>query len=56
VSRRNNVVWGNASGQLNGNGITYLANTIADPRFVDRANGNFHLQDGSPARDTALIG
>jgi len=52
----NNVVWGNASGQLNGNGITYLANTIADPRFADRASGNFHLQDGSPARDTALIG
>jgi hypothetical protein len=23
---------------------------------VDRVSGNFHLQDGSPARDTALIG
>ena len=37
-------------------GITYTANTIADPRFVDRGNGNFHLQAGSPAIDTALIG
>ena len=37
-------------------GITYTANTIADPRFVDRRHGNFHLQAGSPAIDTALIG
>lgn len=53
----NNVVYGNAAGQLDGTeGITYTANTIADPRFVDRGNGNFHLQAGSPAIDTALIG
>jgi hypothetical protein len=51
-----NVAYGNASGQLVGNGITYVANTIADPRFVDRANGNFHLQLGSPGIDSALIG
>ena len=51
-----NVVWGNPAGELTGTGITYTANTIADPRFADRANRNFHLQDGSPARDTALIG
>jgi hypothetical protein len=51
-----NVAWGNTAGQLVGSGITYLANTIADPRFVDRANGNFHLQLGSPAVDAALIG
>ena len=51
-----NVAYGNASGQLVGNGITYVSNTIADPRFVDRANSNFHLQLGSPGIDTALIG
>jgi hypothetical protein len=51
-----NVAWGNTAGQLDGSGITYLANTIADPRFVDRTAGNFHLQLASPAVDTALIG
>jgi hypothetical protein len=51
-----NVVWGNAAGQTTGTGITYTANAIADPRFVDRANGNYYLQTGSPGRDTAIIG
>ena len=51
-----NVVWGNTVGQLDGDGITYTANTIADPRFVDRGNGNLHLQAGCPAIDTGLIG
>jgi len=50
-----NVVWGNTSGQLVGNGITYTANTVADPRFVDRAAGNLHVQAGSPAIDLAQI-
>jgi hypothetical protein len=50
-----NVVWGNTSGQLVGNGITYTANTIADPRFVNRAGGDFHLQTGSPAIDGGQV-
>jgi hypothetical protein len=50
-----NVVWGNTSGQLVGNGITYTANTVADPRFVNRAGGDFHLQTGSPAIDGGQV-
>jgi hypothetical protein len=46
-----NVVWGNTSGQLDGTGIDFVANTIADPRFVNRAGGDFHVQPGSPAID-----
>ena len=52
----NNVAWGNAGGDLVGEGITYVGNKIADPRFADRANGNFHVQPGSPAIDSAQIG
>ena len=50
-----NVVWGNSSGDLVGNGIDYLENTIADPLFVDRAQGDLHVQPGSPAIDTGKI-
>jgi hypothetical protein len=50
-----NVVWGNTSGQLVGNGITYSANIVADPRFVNRAAGDLHVQAGSPAIDVAQI-
>jgi Right handed beta helix region len=50
-----NVVWGNTSGQLVGNGITYTANTVADPRFVNRSGGDFHVQTGSPAVDGGQV-
>jgi len=50
-----NVVWGNTSGQLVGNGITYSANIVSDPRFVNRAAGDLHVQAGSPAIDVAQI-
>jgi len=51
-----NVVWGNAGGQLVGDGIAYVANTIVDPLFIDRGNGDFHVQPMSPAIDRAQIG
>jgi hypothetical protein len=38
-----------------GNGITYTANTVADPRFVNRAGGDLHLQTGSPAIDGGQV-
>ena len=54
-SATKNVVWGNTSGQMVGNGITYTANTVADPRFVNRAGGDFHVQTGSPAIDFGQV-
>jgi Right handed beta helix region len=48
-----NVAWGNATGQLDGSGIDWIDNTIADPLFVDLAQGDLHVQTGSPAIDTA---
>jgi hypothetical protein len=50
-----NVVWGNNAGQLEGTGIDFVDNTIADPLFVDLLNGLFRLLPGSPAIDTARI-
>ena len=39
--------------QFVGEGITYVADKIADPLFAaDRANGNYHLRAGSPAIDS----
>ena len=51
-----NVVWGNPAGDLVGTGILYSLNTIADPLFVDRGQGDLHVLPGSPAIDLALIG
>jgi Right handed beta helix region len=48
-----NIAWGNATGQLDGTGIDWVDNTIADPRFVDFVLGNLRVLIGSPAIDTA---
>ncbi|HWB21249.1 MAG TPA: hypothetical protein VG711_13200, partial [Phycisphaerales bacterium] len=34
------------------NGFPGTGNISADPLFIDAPNGNFHLQDNSPCRDT----
>jgi hypothetical protein len=61
----NNIVFRNGSGmQVEGNGcvwnysdigqaITGLADINADPLFVNAAQGDFHIQATSPARDAA---
>jgi len=50
-----NVAWGNRSGQLEGTGIDYVENLIADPLFLDLLQGNFHVLLGSPATDLGRI-
>jgi len=61
---RNSIVWGNTEGNLSCTGgactVTYsdveggwpgTGNIDADPWFVDAANGDYHLQVGSPCID-----
>ena len=48
-----NVVWGNVTGQMDGTGMAWVDDTIADPLFVDLGLGDLHLLFGSPAIDTA---
>jgi len=48
-----NVVWGNTTGQMDGTGMDWVDDTIADPLFVDLGLGDLHLLFGSPAIDTA---
>ena len=50
-----NLAWGNRSGQLDGTGIDYSENLIADPLFLDFLWGNFHVLLGSPAIDLGRI-
>lgn len=50
---RNNVAYGTTSTAFAGSGVTYEGNRLADPRYADRAGGNYRLQDGSPALSAA---
>ncbi len=45
---RNNIAHGNQA-NFTGSGITYSANTISNPLFVNAAASDFHLQSTSPA-------
>jgi hypothetical protein len=55
----NNVLYGNASGATRNTTGTIVdfsgGNVLADPRFRDRQAADFHLQQGSPAIDGALM-
>ena len=48
---RNNCIWGGAEGNIEGPGYSATGNIFANPLYVDRASGNFALQDGSPCAD-----
>jgi len=48
----NSIVWGNTGRDLYGKDIEVVNSLVGvNPLFVDRANGDYHLQPGSPAID-----
>ena len=49
-----NLVYGNPKGNTFGSGMTFLNSIVADPKFVARSSGDYHLGSGSPAIDRAL--
>jgi hypothetical protein len=53
---RRNLVYGNSLGATswNSGGVTETETVKADPKLVDRANGNYRLAAGSPAIDGAV--
>ncbi len=55
---RNNVLFRNRGGDLDRSlpGLRYVANRIGDPKFVDRAAGDFRLRAGSAANGIAAPG
>ncbi len=50
---RNNLSWGNSQGDFTGGGITFTANLLTNPLFVNSQSGDFHLQAASPALGAA---
>jgi hypothetical protein len=55
----NNVLYGNGSGATRNSSGTIVdfsgGNILSDPRFLNRAGADFHLQAGSAAVDSALL-
>ncbi len=53
---KNNILYRNGGTILNkGIGTTQSNNLFSDPRFVDELNGNFKLQQGSPAINQGVL-
>jgi len=58
---RANVGFGNADGDFPthpvvASGLDFVDNTIADPLFADRSQGDYHVGPGSPAAGTSIPG
>jgi hypothetical protein len=52
---KNNILYRNGGTMLdNGSNTVYNNNLLGDPKFVDEVNGNFKLQQGSPAINQGL--